>query len=263
MNDSSFLIARIKDLAKKALKENVFTSTTFLSLSEQAEVKKVLPSLNKEFLNELTFIFDGGNKENSDRKILFIYPHFLNEYFKDYKIDKISLIYLSPKNIKYSEKLTHRDFLGALMNLGYKRELIGDIIVNFNNPTEAIIYLDSLIKDNIKNELTSVKHTYFKIEEISLLNPPFTPHFEFISLYVSSLRIDNVIKEVFKLSRNDAQELIEKEYVFVNGLTITSSSYILKKDDRVSIKSKGKFIFLDESSINKKGKYHTLVKKYS
>ena len=68
MNDSSFLIARIKDLAKKALKENVFTSTTFLSLSEQAEVKKVLPSLNKEFLNELTFMFDGGNKENTGNK---------------------------------------------------------------------------------------------------------------------------------------------------------------------------------------------------
>ena len=78
MNDSSFLIARIKDLAKKALKENVFTSTTFLSLSEQAEVKKVLPSLNKEFLNELTFMFDGGNKENSDRKILF----YLSSLFK-------------------------------------------------------------------------------------------------------------------------------------------------------------------------------------
>ena len=87
--------------------------------------------------------------------------------------------------------------------------------------------------------------------------------FKYISIYISSLRLDNVIKETFKLAREVAKELIEKEFVFVNGLTQSSPSYQLKKNDRVSVKSKGKFIFLDETNINKKGKYHTIIKKYS
>lgn len=33
------------------------------------------------------------------------------------------------RNKKFSGELTHRDFLGALMNLGIERAMIGDIVV--------------------------------------------------------------------------------------------------------------------------------------
>lgn len=263
MSETNYLIAHIKDLARKASKENSITSSSFLSLSEQSEVNKILPSLNKEYSNELNFIFDGGNAENSDRKILFIIPSFLNEYFEEFKKDKISLLYLTPKNMKYSEALTHRDFLGALMNLGFEREMFGDIIINHLNQSEAIIYLDSSIKDSVINDLDQVKHTSFNVKEKDLSNPPFKPRFEIISIYVASLRLDNILKETFKISRDVSQSLIEKKFVFINGKTITSSSYTLKENDRVSVKTRGKFIFLNEFTINKKGRYHVKIKKYA
>ena len=244
MDEINYLIAHIKDLARKSSKEGIMTSTSFLSLSEQSEINKVLPSLNKEYLNELSFILDGGKRENSDRKILFIVPSFLNEYFEEFKKERISLLHLTPKNAKYSEKLTHRDYLGALMNLGYKREKIGDIIVNFENQNEAIIYLDNMIKDTVINELVSVKHTSLKIKGIELNNPPFSPHFEYISIYISSLRLDNIIKETFKLAREVAKELIEKEFVFVNGLTQSSPSYQLKKTIEFQLKAKANLFSL-------------------
>ena len=53
MDEINYLIAHIKDLARKSSKEGIMTSTSFLSLSEQSEINKVLPSLNKEYLNEL------------------------------------------------------------------------------------------------------------------------------------------------------------------------------------------------------------------
>ena len=93
MDEINYLIAHIKDLARKSSKEGIMTSTSFLSLSEQSEINKVLPSLNKEYLNELSFILDGGERENSDRKILFIVPSFLNEY--------LSIL----KNLKRKESL--------------------------------------------------------------------------------------------------------------------------------------------------------------
>ena len=95
MDEINYLIAHIKDLAKKSSKEGIMTSTSFLSLSEQSEINKALPSLNKEYLNELSFILDGGQMENSDRKILFIIPSFLNDYFEEFKKERISLLHVS------------------------------------------------------------------------------------------------------------------------------------------------------------------------
>lgn len=103
MDEINYLIAHIKDLARKSSKEGIMTSTSFLSLSEQSEINKVLPSLNKEYLNELSFILDGGESQNNDRKILFIIPSFLKDYFEEFKKERISLLHLTPKNAKYSE----------------------------------------------------------------------------------------------------------------------------------------------------------------
>lgn len=263
MEEKDYFLAHLKDLANKASKESIITSSQFLSLSEQSIFLKEFPSFKKSIDSDIEIILDGGNKEDSDRKIIFFKPSFYSEdNFLEFKNETITLLYVSPKNEKFGENLTHRDVLGALMNLGIKRETIGDIIVNYENKKEVIIYILSLVKNEVITNLTKIRNTNINIKEINLIDAPFKPHFVTIDIYVSSLRLDNVIKEVFNLSRNDAQEIIEKEYVFINGESKTSPSYQLKAIDRVSIKSKGKFIFLDESTINKKGKYHTKIKKY-
>ena len=38
-------------------------------------------------------------------------------------------IKIAPRQQKFADKLTHRDFLGSLLGLGIKRELLGDIIL--------------------------------------------------------------------------------------------------------------------------------------
>lgn len=264
MENDSFLLGHIEDLINKTIKSNSITSTFFLSLSQQSLILKEFSSLMKKYGNKIDLILDGGNKEENDRKILFIKPaNINNEELNNYIFNTISLLYVEPKNKKYSNKLTHRDFLGSLMNLGIKREVIGDIFLNSQNENEGIIYCLSSLKEEILNNLTKIKDTNVIIKEINLNNPPFKMNFEYISIYVSSLRLDNVIKEVFNLSRETSKEIITKENVFINGVNKISPSYMLKKDDRVSIKGKGKFIFLDETIINKKGRYHTKIKKYS
>ena len=44
----------------------------------------------------------------------------------DYPIDCIRL---EPKAVKFSEDLTHRDYLGAILNLGVDRSVVGDILI--------------------------------------------------------------------------------------------------------------------------------------
>ncbi|MBP8969142.1 MAG: hypothetical protein KBG42_07665 [Lachnospiraceae bacterium] len=41
----------------------------------------------------------------------------------------IRILYVRPKQEKFADKLTHRDYLGAILNLGIERDVIGDIIV--------------------------------------------------------------------------------------------------------------------------------------
>ena len=51
---------------------------------------------------------------------------------EDLNDEKFPIVCVCAKPLiqKFADELTHRDFLGALMNLGIKRELVGDIIVD-------------------------------------------------------------------------------------------------------------------------------------
>ena len=69
-----------------------------------------------------TYRFYGGY-EDSERKMLGLYFY-----------DEIEAFPISPLQITFrkADKLTHRDFLGALMSLGIERDTIGDILVVSN-----------------------------------------------------------------------------------------------------------------------------------
>ena len=65
-----------------------------------------------------------GGYDLSERQMAVFLPDALY-YEYEYPIQTIEV---SPLNKKFSEDLTHRDYLGALMNLGIERCKIGDII---------------------------------------------------------------------------------------------------------------------------------------
>ena len=60
---------------------------------------------------------------------------------------------ISPVFDKFAETLSHRDYLGALMNLGIERYLIGDILVDEKC---AYIFCMSHIMDLLKEQLGQV-----------------------------------------------------------------------------------------------------------
>ena len=42
----------------------------------------------------------------------------------------ITLLRIAPLQSKFADDLTHRDFLGSLMNLGIERDVLGDLLIN-------------------------------------------------------------------------------------------------------------------------------------
>lgn len=69
---------------------------------------------------------DGGY-DNAERKVIFIYP-----YYMEYEDIECPLEIVQVEgNFKFKE-ISHKDYLGAILNLGIVREKIGDIIIHEN-----------------------------------------------------------------------------------------------------------------------------------
>lgn len=265
MDNKSLLKARILELSHRASDDGYLTHTSFLTLSEQNLFYEILREehidISSHSLNGSHYIFYGGREDN-DRSILFFLPYYMNEedFYKAVDDDEIiTCLMIEPKNIKFSDKLTHRDFLGALMQLGFEREVFGDILTD---GTIGYVFLLKSIVNQIKEDIIKIKHTSVKIKEIKPSECPFKQEYEEKSIIVPSLRIDCIIAETFNLSRASAQELISQECVFVNGMTAKSNSLTLKEGTRISIKSKGKFIFEKIEHQTRKDKLVITIKLY-
>ena len=61
------------------------------------------------------------------------YTHlFLPDAFSYETEFPMKCLHVKPLALKYAEALTHRDFLGAVLNLGIQRSKIGDLVVREN-----------------------------------------------------------------------------------------------------------------------------------
>ncbi|MCR4740760.1 MAG: RNA-binding protein [Lachnospiraceae bacterium] len=160
---------------------------------------------------------------------------------------------------RFSDDLDHRDFLGALMSLGIKREMLGDIFVKGN---EACVFCKDSLADFISENLTRIKHTTVTANVTDDVNDITGPELEDKIIQVSSVRIDAVISRVYNLSRQEALMLFPGGLVYLNGRQCTENARLLKAEDVVSVRGKGRFEFSRETGLSRKGKINCKVRIY-
>lgn len=250
MTEEQILIGRICDLAKRSYAQNIYTYTNFLSPSELVSLENVRKDIS--YIHMESF---GGN-ELCERQIIRFGSLEEFGYEGEYPI---AIVKVSPLLAKFSDDLNHRDFLGALMNLGIERDTLGDILLKENT---AYIFCLSRISDYICEELTKVKHTNVKCEKVSADIPALTPTLIDMEFPVSSLRLDNVIAAVLKCSRKEALSFFEDKKVTLNGHTTGRNSILLKDGDIFSVRGHGKYIFDHTGGNTRKGKTYVYIKKY-
>jgi RNA-binding protein YlmH len=171
----------------------------------------------------------------------------------------IACIKISPLNRKFSDTLTHRDYLGSILNLGIERCKIGDILVEEDG---AFVFFHTSMVNFLIDEICRIKHTPVKAERITEENQLPTPKREEISGTVASPRLDSVIGLAFRTSRSSMISYIESGKVFINGKSVVSNGYVLKEGDIVSVRGKGKFQFHSVTSKTKKNRSHVILYKY-
>lgn len=241
---------RLLDLANQSYGQGRYTFSNFLDLYEQS----IFTSLNKKMKGISNQLF-GGYEGAGRQMVRFGSPEELG-YDQEYPI---VLLHIVPLGGKFSEKLSHRDYLGALMNLGIERNLIGDILVM---DQEAYVFAKDTIGPFLMQEWGKVRHTMISVEEVPLTEFQYEPKFEEIKGFLPSFRADVMVGFFCKTSRNESSNLIKGQKVFINGGLIDSNSVMLKEGDVLTVRGYGKAIFSEISGQSKKGRHHVILKKY-
>lgn len=244
--EDALLINRMTELSDRAFERGIWTSSEFLSLAEQDVLLRL--RLSSPFELE-------GGAEGCERRI----AHFGSEENAGWTEEPpITCVKIAPVNDKFAEKLTHRDFLGALMGLGIRREVLGDIIVLENRG--YLFCLDS-IADYIVSNLSEVRRTTVKAEisepPAQLIEKPPQK-----ALVTSSERLDGVVSAVYKLSRSQSSELISAGKVYISGRLCETPAAQIPEGAIISVRSVGRFIYDGIERETKKGRLRVLVRVY-
>lgn len=255
LSDSSMdnlLIAKFKDIDRIASSRDITKHTGFLSEAEIAD----LYAVSHDFSG--SFFLSGGYPEAGRQMAIW------NASYEDPKEVTASLIAclrFRPLNRKFSDELSHRDVLGALMHLSIERERIGDICLR-KEDRSAFIFCEKALSELILSELTRIRHTEVLGEEVPLSACDFRPEFSEEQINVASERLDALVAAVWRVSRSEAAGLISGEKVMVDGRIAGNLSKKIPEGAKISVRGYGKFIYDGFEAESRKGRLFVKIRRY-
>lgn len=247
-NEDELFCSKIEDIVSLSEVRQKPVFSQFMSERKQALAIATLKKLHFD-----NYCFYGGHDE-SERKILGV-------FFYDSDIEKHSLFPVSPIEFRFRQcdKLTHRDFMGALMSLGIERDTIGDILVEDGR---CVIFVKTELKEYIESQIFKIGRTGVKVVDCNLSDLPLGRGVDLLEFTVSSLRLDNIVAAVCGLSRDKTSRLILSGVVSHNYQPEQNVSKVLKQGDSIIIRGKGKFILDKIYGLTKKGRHKITVLYY-
>lgn len=229
MANNSPLSARLNDACRRAAQYETYIYTDFLDLQGV--------SLYKSLTRELTAVPSclwGGYPQAEHQLVIF----GSEEQLGYPPAPPVVLLEIRPAAPKFAEVLSHRDFLGSLMGLGIRREVLGDLLVK--DSVCCVFCLDSM-SGYLKTNLTQVKHTLVTVQEIPSLPDGFRPVTEAFSFVAASLRLDAVAAALTHESRSAVLSRFRRGEIFVNGAEVTDGSKKCVPGDKLVIRHIGRF----------------------
>ncbi len=252
--EETILQKHILDLADQAWKRDIPTFTDFLTLHEQNIFHSIKSRLN--FIHCRLY----GGYEQAERQMLGFLPDaFCFDEETEKAVFPLSALAIRPLNAKFSEQLSHRDYLGSLMNLGVERSKMGDILIDEQG---AILLCSRDMADYLSHELTRVRHTTVSCTPMEAAELHFTPRTEEITGSVASVRLDALLSAAFPGSRSTMTGYIEGGQTFVNGRQVLKSSYEPPEGAMISVRGCGRVCYKGVVGGTRKGRTVVLLEKY-
>lgn len=248
MKEEEFVKSRFIDLSKRSYEKGIYCYTGFLTLAELSDFYDCVGELYGSGYEV------SGGYEGAERCMVGFGSETELGYVQPFPIVCIKIV---PLQAKFADELNHRDYLGSLMNLGIERSEIGDILV-FEK--EANVFVTEKLAETICRELTRIKHTSVMAAIIDNAQQIPKPVYEEKRFQVKSERVDAIIAKNYNLSRSQAAELFGAKKVFVDGRLMENESRLLKREERVSVRGFGKFVYEGAAGLSKKGNLNVTVR---
>ncbi|MEE0742650.1 MAG: YlmH/Sll1252 family protein [Emergencia sp.] len=267
MKEDNFLLGQIEDKLSQCDNKYIVTGTGFLDAHQQSLCreycrKQHVPIFDEE--TEYAALRSGtlpmirtrfyGGYSGAERVIMINLP--------DYAVlqEQNPLVIIRAEKAAGAKELTHRDYLGSLIGLGIKREMIGDILVRGDGADIIVLaeIADYILLHYGKAGRVSLTLSSHSIEELIL---PQTER-KVVTDTVASLRLDNVIASAFGLSRGKAAEAIGRGIVFVNHVEVTKADFQLKEGDKLTLRGKGKACLSEIGGKSRKDRQYITLEKY-
>ena len=220
------LLRRIDDLYRQCDRTGNVTHSSFLTPAEQAAVSNYVNRIKG-----CRMLLRGGGAD-CERRAAFFLPDWMEE--EDFEAgDYIRALRIDA----YYGAPGHRDYLGALLGLGVRREWVGDIRVD--GQTAWVFCLSS-----VAEQLAGLEQAGRVSVKAAVIAPEQVPEPErkrqAIRFTVQSLRFDAVLAETFRLSRTQAVKLIAAGAASLNYLPCLKNDAPVSEGDVLSLKGRGK-----------------------
>ena len=249
--DERVLVSNILDKVYRFEKSDKLEYTNFLNLNEFSIISSILNELKIKY--EVFSLNDVLNK-----KMIFLIPEYITidkEFFSNY----ISVLKITPN---VSNKLTHKDYMGAIYNLGINHDIIGDIFVN---EKEGYVFCIKNMSEFIKLNLFNVGKQEVKVKELDI-NLKEVKELKISTeekeIITTSLRADAVLASMYNLSRSEVKEKINKGDLYINDKVNYYLDKPLKELDIVSFKRCGKLKIGKVIRKTRSNRYVLVVFKY-
>jgi RNA-binding protein YlmH len=242
------LAARLVDLAENAAKSRKYKVSEFLDpygYSIAETVTAHYPRLSLEA--------DGGFPGAERVKAAFIDEEFRGK--ADYGLAALE----AGVDVRYYQ-ISHRDVLGAVLGLGLKREMIGDIIMTGRG---CQIVCDVTMSEFISRNLTKIGAATVEIVPLELgAITPREERVKEIRTTIASLRLDAVAAAGFSTSRTKMAGDIAADKVKVNWQDAKNAAQTIKTGDIISMRGRGRVEVCEVLGQTKKGRTSILLKRF-
>lgn len=251
VKEDKMLLANVEDKFHQCIQQYCITYTNFLDLRQRSLVEKKVRELGIGS-DGMECVFYGGY-EDAERTIAVFLPDYAD-------IADCPLCVIRIKAPSSGRKLTHRDYLGSLLGLGIKREMIGDILTE-ETGADVIILED--IKDFIMFNYSKAGRMTLELEELPLqqLHIP-EQRTMIIKDTVASLRLDNVVSSAFQLSRGKAADAIRSGLVFVNSMQCEKVDMQVDEGAKLVLRGKGKAYLREVGGKTRKDRIFVQIEKF-
>ncbi|QAT49843.1 hypothetical protein EQM14_08650 [Caproiciproducens sp. NJN-50] len=241
------LETRFRDLVRLCAAGGRARFSAFLDEREAFEARKLA---EREKAGNI--LLWGGYPE-AERVMLGVFPDFIRPDEAEFPVDAVTAVF------RKCDRLSHRDFLGALLHTGMERSALGDILVGEGR---CVFFCRREISDFLLLQISKIGGTGVRMTKGFDGPLPEARRFEEWDAVVASARLDCAAAAAVSTSREKASAMIRSGLVQLNHETVVSPSEEVREGDTISVRGKGRFALDQVGPVTKKGRLILRGRKY-